>query len=247
MSFVASFENIRKQFDGKNVLNDLSFTIEKNSITGLLGNNGCGKTTTINILCNILNPEQGEVKVFGNKVTANYVSYKKRIGIVLSKPVYVPSFTAYEYLKFVCQFQQVASGEIEFRIKETLNFLGLDDIKRPIQNLSSGSQVKVSVAAAFIHNPEFLILDEPFVNLDIGTTENLINVLKLLAGKKTILITSHSLDLLADLCTTFQIMKDGKILKKIDKGTEPIEDIKRTIKELLEAPVKSGSLPWLTN
>jgi ABC-2 type transport system ATP-binding protein len=247
MSSVASFENIVKRFDGKVVLNDLSFTVEQNSCTALLGNNGCGKTTTLNILCNILSPDQGEVKVYGTKVTADYVSYKKKIGIVLSKPVYVPSFSTYEYLKFVCQFQQVMTSEIESRIKETSDFLGLEDIKKPIHSLSSGNQMKVSIAAAFIHNPDFLILDEPFVNLDIGTTENLISILHLLKGKKTMLITSHSLDLLAELCNRFLIIKDGKIAKEIDRGPEPTAALKQTIKELLETTTKTGQLSWLTN
>ena len=95
---IIQFKEVVKTYSGKIVLNQLSFEIKKNESIALIGNNGCGKTTTINVLCNLTNYEKGKVIIQGNKVTESYASYKQNLGIVLSSPYYIEEFNIIEYL-----------------------------------------------------------------------------------------------------------------------------------------------------
>jgi ABC-2 type transport system ATP-binding protein len=107
MNSLLSFKNILKSYQGKQVLKNLDFSINQNSFVGLIGNNGCGKTTTIHILCNLITYESGEYHFEEKKVTPQYVSFKNKLGIVLSKPYYIEEFSVVEYWKFVAKFQYV--------------------------------------------------------------------------------------------------------------------------------------------
>ncbi len=248
MEEIVSFNEICKSYGKFKVLDNLSFHIEQGIYIALIGSNGCGKTTTINIMSNLTPYNSGEVLMFGKQVNRKYVSYKNRLGIVLSEPYYIEEFTPNEYLKFVCKFQFVPKQEIQKRIDDIVNFLEIDDYKKKkIQEYSSGNQMKISLCAALIHNPELLVLDEPFINLDIHTTQTIISLLKSFRGKKTLFISSHDLDLVANLCDRFLIMEEGKIAVDIYRTDySNIDDIKVYIKELLVKKGKINSnLRWL--
>jgi ABC-2 type transport system ATP-binding protein len=152
-----------------------------------------------------------------------------------------------EYWQFVCNFQHVPKAEISQRIDDLILLLELSEhIQKPIKNLSSGNQMKVSFGAALIHNPKILILDEPFVNLDIATTEKIMSLLKNLKGKKTVFITSHNLDLIADLCDKFLIIEQGAIIAHLEKNNySSLEDLKNDVKKLLVSSELSSNLEWL--
>lgn len=247
MNTLISFNNVEKSYGKVKALQKLSLKINDKDFVGLIGNNGCGKTTTIHCLCNLIKYDLGEITVFGKKVVPNYVSYKNKLGMLLSKHYFVEEFNVKEYWKFVCKFQGVPKNEINQRMDDLIGLLDLSkDLNMKIQNLSSGNQMKVSIGAALIHNPEILVLDEPFVNLDIKTTEKIILLLKSFKGKKTLFITSHNLDLVADLCNTFLIMENGKIsleLKKSDFNS--ITELKRSVKEILAKENIINNLDWL--
>jgi ABC-2 type transport system ATP-binding protein len=241
------FIDLVKKYDNKTVFNNFFLDICEKQTVALVGNNGCGKTTTIHILCNLIGYDSGEYTFEGKKVTPNYVSFKSKLGIVLSKPYYIEEFDVNEYWKFVAKFQSVPKNEIQKRINDLIQLLDLtNDIKKPIKNLSSGNQMKVSLGAALIHNPPILILDEPFVNLDIATTEKIMNILKGFKGKKTIFITSHQLDLVVDLAERFLIMDIGKIVMELNKSDYPnLEDLKNAVKNLIIKENTTQDLPWL--
>jgi ABC-2 type transport system ATP-binding protein len=241
------FNNIEKRYNKHIALNHFSFNIITNEFSALIGNNGCGKSTTIHILCNLIPYDSGEVLFEGKKITPNYVSYKKHLGIVLSKPYYVEDFNIMEYWKFVCKFQEVPKNETNQRIDDLVNLLELNEYtKKSIKNLSSGNQMKVSLGGALIHNPKMLVLDEPFVNLDIGTTEKIMTILKGFKGKKTILITSHQLELVADLCDRFLIMDKGQIVAELNKQDyESLDALKTDVKQFLVKENKTLDLNWL--
>jgi ABC-2 type transport system ATP-binding protein len=245
MIFNVSRANLK--LNNLNIINNLIFTIDTNEATSLIGNNGCGKSTTIHILCNLIPYDSGEVLFEGKKVTPNYVSYKKHLGIVLSKPYYVEEFNVVEYWKFVCKFQEVPKNEINQRIDDLVNLLELNEhTKKPIKNLSSGNQMKVSLGGALIHNPKILVLDEPFVNLDIGTTEKIMQILKGFKGKKTLFITSHQLELVADLCDRFLIMDKGHIVAELNKQDyESLDALKTHVKQFLVKEDNNLNLSWL--
>ena len=219
---IFSFQNISKAYKGTAALRDCSFEVEALDFTALVGNNGSGKSTTIHILCNLLRYDAGRYCFEGQLVQPDTVDYKRQLGIVLSEPFYVEEFDVQEYWRFVCKFQKVPKAEVAGRIADMLALLDLEaHCRKPIKTLSSGNQMKVSIGAALIHNPKVLILDEPFVNLDIATTERLIALLKSLQGKKTLFVTSHSLELIAELCEQFLIMDEGRIIKKLEKSAFP--------------------------
>ena len=247
MQNIISFKKVVKNY-GKNIaLDKLTFDLKEGNCTGLIGNNACGKTTTINIICNLIKYDNGEVQAFGKKVTPNYISYKSKLGIVLSKPYYVEVFTPVEYLKFVCKFQYVPKNEIYQRVTDLIELFELKaDKNKSIKNLSSGNQMKVTLGAALIHNPELLLLDEPFINIDIATTEKIMNILKGFKGKKTIFITSHNLDLVIELCDNFLIMDKGKIIQNICKTDyDNTTTLKNEVKKLLVKENKEINLSWL--
>ncbi len=122
-----------------------------------------------------------------------------------------------------------------------------DHKHKTIKNLSSGNKMKVSIAAALIHNPKILILDEPFVNLDIKTIQIIINVIKRFKEKKTVLITSHNLDLVVDLCDRFLLMENGQILAEIKKNEGLTSgEVKEKIKaHLILGTSSKNEIEWL--
>ena len=166
---------------------------------------------------------------------------------MLSKPYYIEEFNVVEYWKFVCKFQKVAKSEIDKRILDLIQLLDLKENKtKPIKNLSSGNQMKVTLGSSLIHNPDMLVLDEPFINIDIATTEKIMSILKGFKGKKTIFITSHNLDLVIELCDNFLIMDKGKIIQNINKTDfKNTTTLKEKVKKLLVKEYKEINLSWL--
>jgi len=247
MESIIKFSNVSKVFGKTNALTNSSFCIQRFDFIALVGNNGCGKTTTINLMCNILQTTNGFIEAFGKKVTPNYVSFKNKLGIVLSKPYFIEEFTINEYLKFVCKFQHVPNKEISTRLNDLMELFDLKEYMAiKIMNLSSGNQMKVNLCAALIHNPEFLILDEPFINIDIKITERIIKILKSFSKKKTIFITSHNLDLVTDLCDRFIIMESGSIVLDLQKSEfSSIDELKVKIKETLAGDISLKNISWL--
>lgn len=239
--------NKKYMFTKKNALSNLCFSVEKFDCCALVGNNGSGKTTIIKILCNLINYDSGSILINGQTLTPNYVSYKNNWGILLSRPYFIEDFNVREYLSFVGKFQRIDKSLIKQRIEDLISLLTLGDHERKkIKDLSSGNQMKVSLAAALIHNPEFLILDEPFVNLDISSVEALTMVLKSFRGKKTLIITSHNLEIVTELCDKILIMEDGRIISELEnKLFESSNDLKKKIKNYLSKSVDITKAEWL--
>ena len=249
MNQIIQFNNVGKKYGNVVALNGMSFSVSQYEAVGLVGNNGCGKTSTINIMCNLIKYNNGEVIVFNKKVTPLNVSYKNKLGILISPPVFVDEFTPSQYLRFVCKFQHVDPKEISKRIGDVttlFNIVSVDKIK--IARLSAGEKMKVALAAAIIHNPEVLVFDEPFIHLDIHTIDLLTGLINTIRNNKTLFITSHNLDLIINVCSRFLIMEKGRIIDNILKEEGVTVDmIKTRIKEKITAGRSENRKPdWLS-
>ena len=247
MNPIVTFNNVIKYYGTTLALDELSFELDHGVFTALVGNNGCGKTTTINVLCNLIKYQSGKVLFNNHIVTPKFVSYKGFIGMVLSKPYYVEEFRIKKYWEFVGKFQNIPKNDIKERIEDLLDLLDLkNEEKKQIKNLSSGNQMKVTLGSSLIHNPDMLVLDEPFINIDVETTEKFMNILKGFKGKKTIFITSHNLDLVIELCDNFLIMDKGRIIQNIHKTDfKNTTTLKEKVKKILVKEYKEINLSWL--
>lgn len=242
-----SVTDILKKYNKNIVLKDLTFNVYEHEFVALIGNNGCGKTTLVNLLCNLESATNGKIEILESEIKNNSYLFRNNLGIILSSPYYVEEFNVIEYLRFVCKFQLVQDVDIEERIDNIISFFELEPFSNSkIKTLSKGNQMKVTLCASLIHNPQILIFDEPFINLDIETTDKLIVLLQSLYGKKTLFITSHNLDLVVDLCTRFLILDDGNIkldIKKTDQNDD--NELKNRIKTFLKTNKDFKDLSWL--
>lgn len=240
------FKNITKKYNAIKALDDISLKVDRNEFIGIVGNNGSGKTTLINALCNLISLDNGAVYFDENKITPASHSYKKNFGVILSDPYFIEEFSTKEYLSFFAKFQGISNAQYKTRIKKFTDFIAIDDINQPIMGLSAGNKMKVSITASLIHNPSILVYDEPFVNLDINTSNKLKEIILSFKGKKTLLITSHHLDLVVDICDRFVILDEGRIVKSIKKSDfNSKEEIFKVFKDKMVIKTEHSKLNWL--
>jgi ABC-2 type transport system ATP-binding protein len=195
-------------------LSDFSLVLNKGTILGLLGSNGAGKSTFVNIIANIVKRDSGEIYLFDEQITENSYNYKSSLGFVLEKPVYIEKLTILEYLEFAGKMYGLSHEDIEPRMIELINIFDLQSQKDAwIESYSKGMKKKISIAAALLHNPQLLVLDEPFSDLDLVALGRLKNIMsKVKENGNTILIASHNIQELENICDEFAIIKEGKIL-----------------------------------
>ena len=208
-----TIKNITKSYPMHDVLYGVDLTCERGKLQALLGANGAGKSTLINIVSGLLKADQGVVCIDNEDISINNNSYRKKVGYVFEHPIYIEKFTAKEYLVFVAKMHSLTKDKYVRQIEELLMYLDLPtNGKKYIENYSKGMKSKVSLAAALIHQPQYLILDEPFDGLDFVSIQKITRMFKDLAQKgTTILVASHQFDTVADLCDSFALLKEGKI------------------------------------
>jgi ABC-2 type transport system ATP-binding protein len=195
-------------------LDGLDLAVNEGRILGFVGPNGAGKSTTINIIAGLIKKNAGTVKLLGEEIHPTDYEYKRNIGFVLEKPRYIDKLSAREYLRFVAGMYGIKEGESESRIDELLDFLDLAQKKRArIETFSAGMKKKVSLAAAIIHQPRILILDEPLEAVDPVSAKAIKDNLKLMVQKgTTVLLSSHVLDTVEKFCDEIAIINKGKIV-----------------------------------
>jgi ABC-2 type transport system ATP-binding protein len=204
------FEGIRKRFGSRWVLDGLTFSVGRGEVYGLLGPNGCGKSTAINILCNLLDTDGGAVEVGGQAVSK---FTRHRIGACPQEVALYRDLFAEENLNFFARIYGLSNTDRERRVAELVQLFGLEPFARTcVANLSGGWRQRINIATALIHSPDVLILDEPTSAVDVEARHEL---WKLIEGLKrsgmTTLLTTHHLDEAERLCTRVGIMRDGRI------------------------------------
>jgi iron complex transport system ATP-binding protein len=215
-----SLENIQFHYDpGKTILNNLSFSIDKGSITAILGPNGTGKTTLLHTILGLLAPQAGEVRIEGKSLSAYKRAELSQVIALVPQSEVVPfNFSVIEYVLLgrtpQLGFLDMPSNEDFDLVQETLTLLELDHLKmRPVTELSGGEQQMVVLARALVQNPKILLLDEPTSHLDLSNKGRLLNILQVLAQRGvTIVFSTHDPDAAAMIANHVILLKSGAVL-----------------------------------
>ena len=223
---------LRKSYKGNVVVNDVNIHVPKGAIYGFVGPNGAGKSTVMKMILNLIQPEAGEVQLFGEKVTDQSYEVYKRVGSIIENPYFYEKMTARQNLELHCDYMGFPNKE---RIDEVLQMVDLQNVEgKQIRHYSLGMKQRLAIARAILAKPEFLILDEPINALDPEGIREMRNLFQRLnqEDETTIFISSHILsevDLIAD---TIGIIQHGNLLAEL-----PIEEIHKHQTEYISLQV----------
>ncbi len=208
METILTVNHLTKKFGYLTAVKDLSFTIEKGNVYGILGPNGSGKSTTLGIVLNVVNKTDGEFSWFDG-ATSTHQALKK-VGAIIERPNFYPYMTAVQNLKLVCKIKEVSEAKIE----EKLELVDLLDRKNSkFQTYSLGMKQRLAIASALLNEPEILILDEPTNGLDPQGIHQIREIIKTIAANgTTILLASHLLDEVEKVCSHVVILRKGEKL-----------------------------------
>lgn len=205
--------NLVKRYGDNLAVDHISFTIEKGKIYGFLGPNGAGKSTTMNIMTGYLSPTEGEVVINGYNVLEEPEKAKQCIGYLPEFPPLYMDMTVKEYLYFAAELKGVKKGKIDEEVKTVVRETRLEPMfGRLIGNLSKGYKQRVGLAQAIIGSPETIILDEPTVGLDPKQIIEIRNLIRQLAANHTIILSSHILSEVQEVCDHIIIINHGRLL-----------------------------------
>ncbi len=209
-------QNVSFSYPSKQVLEDISFQVENHDIFAILGRNAAGKTTLINVIVNLLEKQSGVIQVDETEVTC--ANSPHMFGIMRNLTDVYLRMTVYEYLSLVGTLFSVSGKELESRIEHfSKRFEFEEHLYKQLKSCSLGTKKKVSFCAAIIHNPKFVILDEPFDSIDPIVCHEMKQYLTEYAKTEgTILITSHALDLIQNFCNKYIIIHNGTVAAQGD-------------------------------
>lgn len=206
-------ENLSKNYGSNKAIDNVSFSVEKGQILGFLGPNGAGKTTTMRILTGYIPASTGNAKVAGFDVYSSSLEVRKRIGYLPETPPLYPDMTVREFLGFVAKIKGVSAGDRPLKIKKALESCQITHKEKVmIRKLSKGYRQRVGIAQAIVHDPPVIILDEPTVGLDPRQIIEVRNLIKSLAGERTIILSTHILPEVSMTCDQVTIINQGKIV-----------------------------------
>ena len=205
--------HLSKSYRDLKAVDDVSFQVQSGEILGFLGPNGAGKTTTMRILTGVLPPTSGTVKVSGFDVFEQPLEVKKRIGYLPENPPVYTDMTVRAYLRFVAEIKGVPRNLRESEVERVATKTNCDKfVRRVIGNLSKGQRQRVGLAQALLNDPDVLILDEPTVGLDPAQIIEVRELIKSLAGKHTIILSTHILPEVVATCQRVLMIAQGKIV-----------------------------------
>jgi ABC-2 type transport system ATP-binding protein len=206
--------DLRKQFSGIQVLHGVSFRIERGEILGYLGPNGSGKSTTVKIIAGLLEPSSGRITFDGTDIGNDPPAFRRRLGYVPEEPNLYTHLTAVEYLRLVGLMRDLPAARLDAHITTLLRLLDLELASYgPLSSFSKGMRQRVLLAGALLHDPDLLILDEPFSGLDVNASRMLRAMLQALQRRgKMILFSSHQMDVVETLCRRVLILHRGRVV-----------------------------------
>lgn len=227
-------EKVTKYFGENLAVDNVSFEIKKGEVVGFLGRNGAGKTTTMNIITGYISSSEGSASVDGHDILVEPLEVKKRIGYLPELPPLYLDMIVDEYLNFCCDIKKIAKNKREGHLADVCDLVGISHMrKRLCKNLSKGYRQRVGLAQALIGNPEVLILDEPTVGLDPRQIIEIRNLIKDLGKSHTVILSSHILHEVADVCERVIIIDKGKIVAE-----DTLENLANSVNEISRMTVR---------
>jgi ABC-2 type transport system ATP-binding protein len=222
--------NISKSFDGIYAVKDLSITVQKGEVFGLVGPNGAGKTTTIKILTSLLRPDEGSVFIGGFSIIDEPIKAKSILGYVPDRAFLYEKLTAREFLKFIASIYAIEKSAALARIDSLTDIFGISDLMDElIESFSQGMRQRLLFASAMVHNPEVLLIDEPFMGLDPFGVRMLKGFIRDLSAQGvTLFLVTHSLHIAEEICDRIGFINKGTLtsirtteeIRHIDGGLE---------------------------
>ncbi|MFM9279327.1 ATP-binding cassette domain-containing protein [Paenibacillus jiagnxiensis] len=221
--------NLTKQFGGSTVISGVNMTVKEREIYGFLGSNGAGKTTVMRMLLNLIKPTEGEIELFGERLTVGATKPFKRIGHIIETPVFYENLTGQRNLELHCEYMGVHNPKM---IQEALELVQLSSARnKPVHQYSLGMKQRLGIARAVSTKPELLILDEPINGLDPNGILEMRSLFKRLRDEYriTLLISSHILGEIEQIANTIGVINSGRLIEEIS-----MEQIRGTQTEYVE-------------
>jgi len=232
-------ENLTKFYGPRPAIKGLTFNVNKGEVVGFLGPNGAGKSTTMNILCCIMPATSGTAKICGFDVFEESLEIRKKIGYLPENPPLYPDMTVTGYLEFAARIRGVPNSKIAAALDRVLGKCVLRDVRdRLIGRLSKGFQQRVGLAQSMIHDPEILVLDEPTIGLDPIQIIEIRKLIHELASSHTIILSSHILPEITQICKRVIIINEGEIaaVDSLEGLTTSLNKSKRLVLKVRNAP-----------
>lgn len=246
MDTVVSVQNLVKKYKNQYAIKDLSFTVKKGEILGLLGPNGSGKTTTINCILSLLQFGSGQIKIFGKTMRPSAYDLKQKIGVIFQEVAVFDELTVYENIDYFCGLYIKDKVTRKSYIKDAIKLVGLEKFQkhRPKQ-LSGGLLRRLNIACGIAHKPELIFLDEPTVAVDPQSRNNILNDIKKLRDHgATVIYTTHYMEEVEELCDRVIILDNGQI---IASGTvDELKKLAKTKTKIVEGPTLNDVFLELT-
>jgi ABC-2 type transport system ATP-binding protein len=224
---VLNVQGLTKRYGALTAVDDLSFAVHPGEVLGLLGPNGSGKSTTVKILTGLLEPTTGHVEFDGRDAFADRIAYKAQIGYVPEEPHLYSYLTGPEYLRLVGRLRGLPDALLDDKIDRFLQLLGIyDDRYQTLSSYSKGMRQKILIAAAVLHNPRIIVLDEPFSRLDVTAARVLKAFVRAAAASgKMVVFSSHVLEVVEQVCSRVVILKDGRVV-----GHDDVAKLRETLR-----------------
>ncbi|MFO7795032.1 MAG: ABC transporter ATP-binding protein [Promethearchaeati archaeon] len=235
-NIIIKVRNLKKYFENVKAVDGISFNVSEGEVFGLLGPNGAGKTTTIKLLLGLLEPNDGEMEIFGLDPQRNDVQIKANTGYVSEEPLIFKSLTPKDIFNFIASIRELDETKVQERAKEYLESLdALEFYDQMVATLSHGNKQKIQIISSILHDPNLLILDEPLAGLDAKSVKVMKEILDIhTENGGAVLFSTHIMEIAQDICDRIAIINKGKLVgigtieelrKQSDKLGASLEDV----------------------